>query len=223
MILHLPIDHFVILTRDLDAARDAFRAAGFSATPVSRHSEAMGTANTCIMLEEDRYIEVLGIVADTPANQSWRALLEDGTGLRGVALASGDIEATGAMLAAMGIDAEDPRHFARMTPDGDLRFSVIRLPRAMTPGVQCIVCLHHTPHLLWTPHAMRHDNGATHILAARMPGIAALGDLAADGGLPVEDGADGAIEIAMPRPATPAALDAISRETGVRILPRRPA
>lgn len=222
MTLHLPVDHFVVLVHDLEDARQVFLAAGFSATPVSRHSDEMGTANSCVMLDGG-YIELMGMVAGTPANEGWRALLGEGPGLRGIALASGDIDATAAMLTAKGIDAGPPRHFSRATSEGELRFSVIRLPRALTPGLQCIYCRHHTPELLWTPQAMRHDNGASRIVSARAAGIDALRPLAVAAGLPVEDGAEGEIGIAMARPVAPEALDAIRHAAGIRIAPRTTA
>ena len=40
----------------------------------------MGTANSCVMLQGN-YIELMGVVAETPANEGWRTLLASGPGL----------------------------------------------------------------------------------------------------------------------------------------------
>lgn len=224
MTVDLAIDHLVVVVPDLEAARAAFGAAGFTATPIARHSETMGTANSCIMLD-GRYIELMGIVADTPANEGWRSLLASGAGLKGIALATSDIAATAALLADLQIRTEPARHFSRAMPEGDLRFSVIRLPRDLTPGLQCICCQHHTRDLLWTPASMRHANGATHIIAASAPGVDALASLGfapSAATIPVSAGEAG-ITIALgPRIADRLLLD-IEAATGVSIMPRYPS
>ncbi|MEO9337555.1 VOC family protein [Mesorhizobium sp. SB112] len=216
MTIHLPVDHLVAVVSDLEKARIALANAGFTVTPIARHSEAMGTANACIMLR-GIYIELMGIVAETPANEGWRTLLEAGPGLRGIALRSTDIAGTATMLANKDIAAEPVRDFSRQMPEGELRFSVIRLPRTMTPGLQCLYCQHHTPQLLWTPQAMQHANGATRITAASVAGSAALSMLDAGDGLPIADQPEGRIEIDLPTALSTADHDAIHRETGILI------
>ena len=54
------LDHVLVGVRDLDAARAGFARLGLNSSPRGRHI-GWGTANYCIMLEED-YIEILGIV-----------------------------------------------------------------------------------------------------------------------------------------------------------------
>lgn len=168
MSVSLPIDHVVVLVPDLDAAGTAFEAAGFHVTPKAQHSPAMGTANRCIMLQGS-YVELLGIDTETPANATWRALLASGSGIRGIALRSGDIEASAAQLEALGIPAEAVRHFSRQTEAGELRFSITRIDPQATPGLQCLVCQHHTADLLWIPDAMRHENGASRMRSVALP------------------------------------------------------
>ncbi len=219
MSLFLPIDHFVVLVPDLEAARAAFIEADFTATPIARHSEAMGTANACIMLDGS-YIELMGMLTDTQANEGWRALLSTGPGLKGIALASDDIEATAAMLAEKLIETDSPRHFSRAMAEGELRFSVIRLPRDMTPGLQCIYCQHHTRELLLTADAMHHENGAQRIVAASVPGIHALQDLASHPGLPVSEASEGSVAISMLEPIARPHLKAIQATSGLTIEPR---
>ncbi|MDX3927815.1 MAG: VOC family protein [Shinella sp.] len=178
MSLRLALDHVVLVVKDLQAAGQVFEAAGFHVTPEARHSPAMGTANRCIMLDGN-YIELMGIVAETSANVTWRSLLALGAGIRGLALRSSDIEVSAGDLAAKGIAAEPARRFSRMTPDGELRFSVIRIDSSVTPGLQCLLCQHHTPELLWRPEAMRHPNGASSLVCVALPEMSGLDRLAA--------------------------------------------
>lgn len=168
MSVRLPVDHVILLVPDLEAAGSAFESAGFQVTPQTRHIPAMGTANRCVMLAGS-YIEIMGIVAETPANATWRALLAAGAGIRGLALHSTDIEQSAKQLVALDIPAEAVRHFSRITPDGELRFSVTRIDPAATPGLQCLVCQHHTPELLWRADAMFHANGTLSLRSIGLP------------------------------------------------------
>lgn len=178
MSIHLPVDHIVLLVDDLESAGSAFERSGFQVTPQTRHSPAMGTANRCIMLEGS-YIEIMGIVAETPANATWRSLLAAGGGIRGFALGSSDIDATAGELTQADVPAEQVRHFSRMTGDGELRFSVTRIDPAATPGLQCLVCQHHTAELLWQPATMIHANGARRLKSVSLPNAASLEGLPA--------------------------------------------
>jgi hypothetical protein len=173
MSIRLPVDHVVVLVPDLETAGAAFEAAGFFVTPQTRHSPAMGTANRCVMLR-DSYIEIMGIVAETDANATWRKLLAEGQGIRGFALFSSDIDASARELAEAGIPAEPVRHFSRTTDDGELRFSITRIDPAATPGLQCLVCQHHTADLLWRPETMIHENGAARLLSVSLSQAASL-------------------------------------------------
>lgn len=179
MSLHLAIDHVVILVPDLEGAGSAFEDAGFHVTRQTRHSPAMGTANRCVMLEGS-YIEIMGIVAETPANATWRSLLDAGAGIRGLALRSTDIEASARDLSAIGVAAQPVRHFSRMTEDGELRFSISRVEPDATPGLQCLVCQHHTAELLWRPETMIHANGASSLASIILPDAQSLSALPAD-------------------------------------------
>lgn len=184
MSFSLPVDHVIVLVADLEAAGGAFEAAGFQVTPTALHSAAMGTANRCVMLN-DSYVEIMGIVAETEANATWRKLLSDGAGIRGIALRSTDIEASAAALASSAISAEPIRHFSRLTPDGELRFSVTRIDPAATTGLQCLVCQHHTADFLWLPDVMVHPNGAARLSSIILPQASSLSKL------PEEKGQDG--------------------------------
>ena len=187
MTLALPIDHVVVLVDDLAAAGAAFVQAGFQVTPETRHSAAMGTANRCVMLHGS-YIELMGIVAETEANLTWRRFLADGPGLRGLAFASEDIDGTAASLAQSAIAAGPVRNFSRATEAGELRFSVIRVEPAETPGLQCLVCQHHSRDVLWRPELMHHANGATRLVGITVPQAEALTRFAAAEGVVTQEG-----------------------------------
>ncbi|XWQ83897.1 hypothetical protein RWA05_30855 (plasmid) [Sinorhizobium meliloti] len=95
------------------------------------------------------------------------------------------MEATATDLATRRIRAEPARHFSRATAAGDLSFSVIRIDPAETPGLQCLVCRHHTPNLLWRPALLDHPNGATGL---RQPQAETLDRFASEPGIPVVSG-----------------------------------
>lgn len=187
--LFLPLDHFVIPVRDLQVACAAWTDAGFVASPVSYHDSGLGTANSCIVFE-DSYIELIGVVEPTEANAGWRALRDEGPGLRGVALRSDGIEGSAEALSRHGLAHDPIRRFTRRVGPNELRFSVIRIARSETPGLLCLYCQHHTPELFWTPAALAHPNGARRILGASVPGISALRRLGTREGLAIGEGPD---------------------------------
>lgn len=173
------LDHAVVLVADLAAAAAGFEAAGFTVTPEARHSPEMGTANRCVMLATT-YVELLAVVAPTERNAGWRELLAGGPGLKGLAFRSGDIQATARRLLEHGVEAGPPLRFGRAVEGGTLGFSIVRVDRAGSPGLQMFACQHHTPGLLWTPDAVRHPNGARELsgLTAPCPDPAAAATVA---------------------------------------------
>jgi hypothetical protein len=194
MSLRLPVDHVVIPVVDLATAGQAFEDAGFHVTPQTRHSPAMGTANRCVMLDAT-YIELIGIVAETAANATWRQRLETGPGIGGLAFRSVDTEATAAELRKLKIRAETIRHFSRQTDEGELRFSVIRIDPVETPGLQCLFCQHHTQELLWRPGLLRHPNGASLLQEIALPKVDVLARFGDKAGVRAVSG-DGRLTIA---------------------------
>ncbi|MCV9907932.1 VOC family protein [Brucella sp. HL-2] len=173
MTFHLPIDHVVVLTNDLDSTGTAFENVGFHVTPIAKHSAAMGTANRCVMLN-DTYIEILAIIEKTEANAKWRKLLENGSGLRGIALRSKDVEADARAYNDKNIETEAVRHFSRQIEAGELRFSISRFKDCVTPAYQCLLCQHHTPELLWTSDLIEHPNGARRLISIATPNASEL-------------------------------------------------
>ena len=98
------VDHCFLLVRDLDSSLEQYRRLGFTVSPRGLHSATKGTANHTIMLSDNDYFELLGVVADTPENAPRRALLASGgEGLYAVACRIEDAYVAKVGLAARGI------------------------------------------------------------------------------------------------------------------------
>ncbi|HLN10973.1 MAG TPA: VOC family protein [Xanthobacteraceae bacterium] len=164
----LGLDHVVVLVRDLDAAADRWRRLGFTLSPRGIHSAHMGTGNYTVMLGVD-YVELLGIVADTPYNARSREWLTTRQGLERAALRTNDAAAGVAELAAHSIAGVGPLDFGRPVrlPDGtstEARFRVFQWPPDEAPaGLRIFACQHLTPEMVWIPALQAHPNTARRI------------------------------------------------------------
>src|SRR5512134_466546 len=157
------IDHVVVLVRDLDKARDAYRRMGFALTPRGFHT--LGSQNHCLMFGSD-YVELLAVPKPHPAMQYFTDFLAKGEGLAAIALATSDAGSLHAGLAADGIAADAPLDFARPVQDlGEARFRIVQFPADASPGCRLFACQHFTRELVWRPEYQRHANGATAIAA----------------------------------------------------------
>ena len=160
------IDHVVILTRELDRARETYARLGFRLTPRGFHT--LGSQNHCIMFERD-YIELLAVPKPHPAMQYFTDFLVRGEGLAAIALACDDADAAHAELRTAGIEADPPLDFSRpvQRPDGthDASFRIVQLPVAQTPGCRVFLCQHFTREVVWRAEDQRHALGATEIAA----------------------------------------------------------
>lgn len=167
------VDHVVVAVRDLTAAADGWRQLGFTASPRGTHSPQMGTANHTIMLGED-YLELIGVVAETPQNAPTRALLAEREGIERTAFTTDDAAAGAAEIKALGFEPLGPVHFGRPVtlPDGsasEARFNVFRWPLDEHPaGMRIFACQHLTRETVWIPELQRHANGADRILRVEL-------------------------------------------------------
>ena len=161
------IDHVLIGVDSLEDARSIYEKLGFTATPRGSHI-GWGTANYCIMFEED-YIELLGIVDPSlETNGLDTALAERGEGLLGVALASDDPDACYRSLDEDGLEPSEPLELKRKLelPEGDVlpEFTLIRLTSsAGLTAKNLFICHHLTPELVRQPEWLTHANGAKYI------------------------------------------------------------
>lgn len=160
------IDHVVILTRDLEHARQTYTRLGFTLTPRGFHT--LGSQNHCIMFGLD-YIELLAVPRPHPALQYFTDFLARGEGLAAIALACDDANAAHAELQAAGIEADPPLDFSRPVAraDGtrDASFRIVQLPVAQSPGCRMFLCQHFTRDIVWRAEDQIHPLGA-HALAA---------------------------------------------------------
>ncbi|CAN0461854.1 unnamed protein product, partial [Ectocarpus fasciculatus] len=80
-------DHLYLLVSSLTGGSRFIENAGFRATPVGHHGSGLATANTTIMMPDERtYFELLTVTEPTPANAEKReALAERGNHMAGIA------------------------------------------------------------------------------------------------------------------------------------------
>jgi catechol 2,3-dioxygenase-like lactoylglutathione lyase family enzyme len=159
------IDHVIVGVRDLDAARERYARLGFNTTPRGRHA-GWGTANHCVMLEND-YVELLGIVDASAFTNNLDRFLEEREGLLSVVLRSRDAQGTHAAWAAAGLAPAPPRALGRLLEAADgpqeLRFRNVMLGTDATAGLSLFACEHLTPELLRRPAWLAHPNGARRV------------------------------------------------------------
>lgn len=162
----LGIDHVVVLTHDLERARDTYARLGFTLTPRGHHT--LGSQNHCIMFGRD-YVELMAVPKAHPALQYFTDFLAKGEGLAAIALATDDADAAHAGLAGAAIAADPPLDLSRPVElaDGthDAAFRIVQLPVAQTPGCRMFLCQHFTPEVVWRSEYQRHAVGATEIAA----------------------------------------------------------
>lgn len=199
------VDHCVIGVADLEAARAAYGAMGFTITPRGRHI-GWSTANYCIMFEGG-YIELLGIVELDGYSAGLDAMLAArGDGLLKLALRSEDAGRTHEFFEGQALINEPVKDLAREleAPEGTvlLEFRLVHPNPAATPGLASFICQHLTPEMVWRPHWCEHRNTATEVrsyailaddpaaLAEGWVGIFGAGAVTRDGAwLSVETGA----------------------------------
>ncbi len=162
------IDHTIIGVENLEAARAQYQRLGFTLTPRGSHI-GWGTANYCIMLEED-YIELLGIVdPGIETNGLDKALADQGEGLLGLALATHNPEETRRSLEEAGLNPSELLDLKRKLelPEGDVlpRFKIIRVAADGLDEKHLFIVHHLTPELLRRPEWEVHANGAKRIVS----------------------------------------------------------
>jgi len=166
------IDHLVLATRDLDAARQHYSALGFILTPPARHP--FGTGNSLVQLD-GAFLELLAVVApeDIPGPQPGyfnfaafnRDYLARGEGFSMLVLDSGNARAEQARMKAAGLASYEPFDFSRMArlPSGEevtVGFSLAFATDAAMPDAAFFYCQQHAPQHFWKPEYQRHANSA---------------------------------------------------------------
>ncbi|MCK4868821.1 MAG: VOC family protein [Alphaproteobacteria bacterium] len=158
------VDHSIVGVADLEAARTAYEAMGFTMTPRGRHI-GWSTANYCIMFERD-YIELLGIVdPDGYAAGLDTILAEHGEGLLKLAMRSEDATRSHDFFESHALITEPVKELAREleAPEGTVlpEFRLVHPKPEATPGLAGFICQHLTPEMVWRPQWLQHRNTAT--------------------------------------------------------------
>jgi len=177
------IDHIVHAVRDLDAAAEFYRRAGFMVGARNRH--AWGTHNRIVQVS-NAYIELLEVAEPSkipphgPKSFSFGAFNRDFLSLREgfsmLILNSRDAAADARRFKASGIGDFEVFDFSRegKRPDGTtvkLAFSLAFAQDKASPDVRFAVCQHYFPENFWNPAFQTHANGAT-----RVPGAVLVAD-----------------------------------------------
>lgn len=171
------LDHIVHAVRDLDAAAEFYRRAGFKVGARNRHP--WGTHNHVVQFP-GFFIEILTVAEPEKLTgeglpQIFGAANRDaiarGDGFSMLILESHDIEADVADFKQLGIGASSALPFSREAklPDGrrtTVGFSLAFARDAMSPHVGFAACQQHNPSAFWKPDYQQHDNGARGVLGA---------------------------------------------------------
>jgi Glyoxalase-like domain len=183
------LDHIVHAVRDLDAAAEFYRRAGFMVGVRNRHP--WGTHNRVVQLK-NFYIEILEvaepekIVPHKARTFSFGAFNRDflaaREGFSMLLLNSRDAAADARRFDAAGVGNSDVFEFARegTGPDGTavkLAFSLAFAEDAKSPHARFAVCQHHFPENFWNPAFQNHANAARAAV-----GVVLVADTPADHG-----------------------------------------
>jgi hypothetical protein len=174
------LDHIVHAVRDLDAAAEFYRRAGFTVGARNRH--AWGTHNRIVQLK-NCFIEILTvaepdkIVPHAARSFSFgafhRDFLAEREGFSMLILNSGNAVEDARSFDAAGIGGFKVFDFARegTKPDGTpvkVAFSLAFAQDTASPNLRFAVCQHHFPENFWDPAFQTHANGAKAVSGAVM-------------------------------------------------------
>jgi catechol 2,3-dioxygenase-like lactoylglutathione lyase family enzyme len=177
------LDHIAHAVRDLDAAAEFYRRAGFTVGARNRHS--WGTHNRIVQLK-NCYIELLEvaepekIVPHSGRSFSFgayhRDFLASQEGFAMLILNSSNAIDDARLFESAGIGSSGVFDFGRegTKPDGTpvkLAFSLAFASDPASPNVRFAVCQHHFPENFWDPAFQSHANGAQAV-----PGVALVAE-----------------------------------------------
>jgi len=177
------LDHIVHAVRDLDAAAEFYRRAGFTVGARNRHP--WGTHNRIVQLK-NCYIEILEVAEPEKiaphAARSFsfgafnRDFLVAREGFSMLILNSSNAVEDARSFEAAGIGGFKVFDFARegAKPDGTavkLAFSLAFARDPASPNLHFAVCQHHFPENFWDPAFQTHANGAKAV-----PGVAMVAE-----------------------------------------------
>ena len=168
----LGLEHPLVVSHNLDAMTERYRAMGFAPTRKGYHP--WGTA-TQLVLFPDNFIELMGIddygLVDEPSPDGFRFgrfiadALNRREGIAMIALHSDDTKADLAAVTERGVTNDGLVDFRRAVtlPDGTQDEAVVTLAMLIDwdqPALSHFICQQHRPEFVWVPDWMRHPNGA---------------------------------------------------------------
>lgn len=168
----LGLEHPLVVSDDLDALAERYRALGFAPTRKGYHPWGTGTQ---LVLFPDNFIELMGIddrrLIDTPSETGFRfgrfiaEQLDRREGIAMIALHSEDAAADAAAVTARGVEPDGLVNFRRTVtlPDGGKDEAVVSLAMLIDrqqPQLSHFICQQHRPEFVWVPEWMQHPNGA---------------------------------------------------------------
>jgi glyoxalase-like protein len=168
----LGLEHPLVVSHNIDALAERYRAMGFAPTRKGYHP--WGTATQLVLFPEN-FIELMGIddrsLIDEPAEGGFRFgrfiadQLNRREGIAMLALHSDAAEADLAAVSARGVESDGLVHFRRevVLPDGGTDEAVVTLAMLIDweqPQLSNFICQQHRPEFVWVPDWMRHPNGA---------------------------------------------------------------
>lgn len=161
------LDHFVIATRDVEAAGAQYERLGFQVMPQMRHVE-IGTCNRVFQLQ-DTYVELLGDIERAPEHLRRKVVdrFHCGEGLTLVSLTSSDLPGDREILEAAGLNPEpiiNARRKVRM-PEGHFDETDSRCVYTWNsqPSMSLFLSQHYKPQVIWSAAYQVHPNTATRI------------------------------------------------------------
>jgi Glyoxalase-like domain len=171
------LDHIVHAVRDLDAAADLYRRAGFMVGARNRH--AWGTHNHIVQLP-GFFMELLAVAEpERLTGEGFAALfgdfnrrfLERQEGLSFMMLESQDVPADAAQFRAAGFARSEAMHFERAGKGADgstvtVGFSLAFARDPGAPDIGFAVCRQHHPQHFWNTALQQHLNGVTGVAGA---------------------------------------------------------
>ena len=168
----LGLEHPLVVSDDLDALAERYRAMGFAPTRKGYHPWGTGTQ---LVLFPDNFIELMGIddrlLIDEPSETGFRFgrfiadQLNRREGIAMIALHSEDAAADAAAVTARGVEPDGLVNFRREVtlPDGATDEAVVSLAMLIDweqPQLSHFICQQHRPEFVWVPEWMDHPNGA---------------------------------------------------------------
>jgi hypothetical protein len=174
------LDHIVHAVRDLDAAAEIYRRAGFTVGARNRH--AWGTHNRIVQLK-NCFIEILTVAEPDKivphGSRSFsfgayhRDFLAEREGFSMLILNSSNAALDARSFEATGIGGFKVFDFSRegAKPDGTpvkLAFSLAFAQDQASPSLRFAVCQHHFPENFWDPAFQIHANGTKAVPGAVM-------------------------------------------------------